>query len=106
MNSFSTNSVATVLTVYGIETRVYKPRVLEDLFVLQQYLPFTVLKPCLMNFVTSRNPLAVATVLTVYGIETRSVWTDNREDVPHVATVLTVYGIETMTADNICAQPF
>ena len=37
--------VATVLTVYGIETRRRKIRIrLHDLFQLQQYLPFTVLK--------------------------------------------------------------
>ena len=38
--------------------------------MLQQYLPFTVLK--LLNFscYTSQNNINVATVLTVYGIET------------------------------------
>ena len=37
--------------------------------MLQQYLPFTVLKPALINFLISRS-YPVATVLTVYGIET------------------------------------
>ena len=59
--------VATVLTVYGIETR--KARAF---------------------FNSSR----VATVLTVYGIETYIVC--NWRVVTTVATVLTVYGIETM----------
>ena len=59
--------------------------------MLQQYLPFTVLKQ-FGAFLKWANIL-VATVLTVYGIETTTVE-------PHltgqqVATVLTVYGIET-----------
>ena len=65
-------AVATVLTVYGIET-------------------FTFATYCI-------NTITVATVLTVYGIETDKqdsfdgmVWHN------HVATVLTVYGIETTT---------
>ena len=61
------HSVATVLTVYGIETvrkRINDVKIME----LQQYLPFTVLKQrALMHLVIS---LKVATVLTVYGIET------------------------------------
>ena len=36
--------VATVLTVYGIET-ITSVRSSTGLFLLQQYLPFTVLKP-------------------------------------------------------------
>ena len=60
-------SVATVLTVYGIETRFFHHMV--SYFRLQQYLPFTVLKlagerPSFKCF------MIVATVLTVYGIET------------------------------------
>ena len=61
--------VATVLTVYGIETRLnhFVPIRLQG---LQQYLPFTVLKlfPSFHRFAMER--LRVATVLTVYGIET------------------------------------
>ena len=61
--------VATVLTVYGIETstvifsRIYSK-------MLQQYLPFTVLK--LSPYCREVHPhdCRVATVLTVYGIET------------------------------------
>ena len=61
--------VATVLTVYGIETRVaevtgYSPE------QLQQYLPFTVLKLFFRRLVHLSLPQKVATVLTVYGIET------------------------------------
>ena len=59
--------VATVLTVYGIETRRVLV-VLSMLFMLQQYLPFTVLK--LLVCSTARAATLVATVLTVYGIET------------------------------------
>ena len=62
-------SVATVLTVYGIETCDPTVNGSYELFVrLQQYLPFTVLK--LMNSITSGAIWRVATVLTVYGIET------------------------------------
>ena len=61
--------VATVLTVYGIETIYLLGIPLLLLFPLQQYLPFTVLKPAgavlLAPYIT-----LVATVLTVYGIET------------------------------------
>ena len=38
-------------------------------YMLQQYLPFTVLKPAILNRVEPRH-LLVATVPTVYGIET------------------------------------
>ena len=62
-------AVATVLTVYGIETIAFSPPSLSD-SLLQQYLPFTVLK-----LSTSRrsvlSSILVATVLTVYGIETQ-----------------------------------
>ena len=87
--------VATVLTVYGIETRKrnrsdkkkkslkklqqYLPFTVLKLtirmlcaeihWVLQQYLPFTVLK--LEYLPNGSYDLRVATVLTVYGIETR-----------------------------------
>ena len=66
--------VATVLTVYGIET-------------------FNIL------FSVSIHNDTVATVLTVYGIET---YQPNENTMVHgVATVLTVYGIETkLLRDN------
>ena len=60
--------VATVLTVYGIETA----------------------ERCFCN-----SSLAVATVLTVYGIETSGVSSGLTRQLFCVATVLTVYGIET-----------
>ena len=62
-------AVATVLTVYGIETQQYDRRILCH-YWLQQCLPFTVLK---LSFCFSLKVLAtnVATVLTVYGIETQ-----------------------------------
>ena len=61
--------VATVLTVYGIETGLHQEPCRWSIQTLQQYLPFTVLK-----LPTGNSPLPavnlVATVLTVYGIET------------------------------------
>ena len=62
--------VATVLTVYGIET----PKISVDnnpSGELQQYLPFTVLKPNIEINVFDTDLNKVATVLTVYGIETK-----------------------------------
>ena len=62
--------VATVPTVYGIETFVITAN---QLFVdrLQQYLPFTVLKQVMSVYGQPvKNLLKVATVPTVYGIET------------------------------------
>ena len=61
-------AVATVPTVYGIETFIEFFAIL-NIFSLQQYLPFTVLKLCLMRRL---QVLVVATVPTVYGIETMS----------------------------------
>ena len=62
--------------------------------VLQQYLPFTVLKPTLIVFNNSIITL-VATVLTVYGIETSFSSWKLFHYAEHVAIALTVYGIET-----------
>ena len=59
--------VATVLTVYGIETS-RGGNCHEKDYWLQQYLPFTVLKPS--NSWFFGRAAIVATVLTVYGIET------------------------------------
>ena len=61
--------VATVLTVYGIET--IHNSILHNIYIheLQQYLPFTVLKRRASHTIAFRY-CWVATVLTVYGIET------------------------------------
>ena len=67
-------AVATVPTVYGIETKHTSP-----------ILPFIV--------------LMVATVPTVYGIETRIRTIQNFDKNYIVATVPTVYGIETIYSD-------
>ena len=67
--------VATVLTVYGIETTMIRK---------SGYHMF----------------LKVATVLTVYGIETLHVESNERTELL-VATVLTVYGIETTVIGNL-----
>ena len=65
--------VATVLTVYGIETNLFYNRYFDfSIFVLQQYLPFTVLK--LKFELDDIMTTQVATVLTVYGIETRGIY--------------------------------
>ena len=68
---FLGHAVATVLTVYGIETRnaASFPTV-GNTISLQQYLPFTVLKRLLISLSVVLQPFQVATVLTVYGIET------------------------------------
>ena len=113
-------SVATVLTVYGIETDFF-PEKISPAELLQQYLPFTVLKPdvrCTFNYhlhwllqqylpftvlkldieifcIVSAIPCIVATVLTVYGIETVMLSILALRTSSMVATVLTVYGIET-----------
>ena len=60
--------VATVLTVYGIETSLRPCKFFHNAYLLQQYLPFTVLK--LIQRCTFNTYVDVATVLTVYGIET------------------------------------
>ena len=69
----TTVPVATVLTVYGIETSC--------------------------GIETEVKPSKVATVLTVYGIETVYDFVI-RHRVDVVATVLTVYGIETACIDS------
>ena len=61
-------AVATVLTVYGIETRQYVRNLINNLRWLQQCLPFTVLKR--NSYLIISTISVVATVLTVYGIET------------------------------------
>ena len=60
-------AVTTVLTVYGIETNISNHISLP--LMLQQYLPFTVLKlrKCVLRYHRDQQ---VTTVLTVYGIET------------------------------------
>ena len=63
-------AVATVLTVYGIETIVLNPNTMVHFFLLQQCLPFTVLKLYVPGTKTDVHYILVATVLTVYGIET------------------------------------
>ena len=65
-----TMQVATVLTVYGIET-IHTNCVCNVFFsLLQQYLPFTVLKRIIDRTISLGSCSCVATVLTVYGIET------------------------------------
>ena len=84
-------NVATVPTVYGIETGFKAvPQFIDP--KLQQYLPFTVLKQTLIR--PECVIIVVATVPTVYGIETSNCFSSLA--CSHaVATVPTVYGIET-----------
>ena len=63
------------------------------LIELQQYLPFTVLKPEGPAFFYDQ--FHVATVPTVYGIETIKDYCNMVRHMLYVATVPTVYGIET-----------
>ena len=63
-------NVATVLTVYGIETNVNFVILNKFYAKLQQYLPFTVLKRSRELLHYAEYSIIVATVLTVYGIET------------------------------------
>ena len=67
-------SVATVLTVYGIETAKSVCHHISNVWQswLQQYLPFTVLKLIVADDIGGIVCI-VATVLTVYGIETQPV---------------------------------
>ena len=64
---FPRDTVATVPTVYGIETRCRQIWLRSPRW-LQQYLPFTVLK--LLSALIMLFLILVATVPTVYGIET------------------------------------
>ena len=62
--------------------------------MLQQHLPFTVLKPAIASAsLTSKE--TVATTPTVYGIETHSIFKLFSATFK-VATTPTVYGIETL----------
>ena len=114
--------VATVLTVYGIETH-YLTNVEQVLQTLQKYLPFTVLKPPPKTILMSAPPIKLQqylpfTVLkpppktilmsappiklqqylpfTVLKLDEINVSSIIRKI---VATVLTVYGIETTRID-------
>ena len=86
--------VATVLTVYGIETRRKIRTHLHDL-LLQQYLPFTVLKLTLYleNNADSHHKLQQYLPFTVL----KRILHKKKIYSVHVATVLTVYGIETLS---------
>ena len=66
----ATLRVATVLTVYGIETGKATLSASIRHGLLQQFLPFTVLKRTQIADGEHEYLLVVATVLTVYGIET------------------------------------
>ena len=67
----ASNCVATALTVYGIETGALPCSLPYSSVMLQQPLPFTVLKLSMNEYRPPRH-LLVATALTVYGIETQN----------------------------------
>ena len=123
--------VATVLTVYGIET-VPTLRDSQETRIgsLQQYLPFTVLKHLLSKRLLLENNVGcnstyrlrywnfsnwlkhilsictlVATALTVYGIETHHLQFQYQY-YSHVATALTACGIETPSFSAILGWNF
>ena len=83
--------VATVPTVYGIETH-NRPPLPYDINKLQQYLPFTVLKPKIsLWYLTRLVKLQQYLPFTVLKLEIKAF----PFDYDCVATVPTVYGIET-----------
>ena len=87
-------TVATVLTVYGIETSDYIFESFIDINRLQQYLPFTVLKLIeSIYYIPSLIKLQQYLPFTV--LKRSGIRTCNKQYYK-VATVLTVYGIETL----------
>ena len=116
---FLRDTVATVLTVYGIETKNSFSRCSRLFYLLQQYLPFTVLKPSnhpITSFVIGvLQQYLPFTVLKLWHFPSYSIVSAVRcnstyrlrywnlygllvihaENYFMVATVLTVYGIET-----------
>ena len=86
------HAVATVLTVYGIETQRNLDYLHSQHKLLQQCLPFTVLKPFLIWFLTASASILLQQCLP-FTVLKRMVQIPIRH--PIVATVLTVYGIET-----------
>ena len=60
---------ATVLTACGIETFLASCSIFASILMLQQYLPFTVLKLYKLTAIIGELFIEVATVLTAYGIE-------------------------------------
>ena len=112
------DKVATVLTVYGIETvtytsspeglpscnSTYRLRYWNSCRTGRSVYKFTGCNSTYRlrywnlrsNFRFYTYHVMVATVLTVYGIETPSIFADSRTAIASVATVLTVYGIETI----------
>ena len=63
--------------------------------VLQQYLPFTVLKPFASSVITDTPPMPLQQYLPFTVLKPEKTPTKQTSSSEHVATVLTVYGIET-----------
>ena len=88
-------SVATALTVYGIETEILRRSVPNFFKLLQQLLPFTVLKPSITIIWRILVPLLQQ--LLPFTVLKLSMMCCTINTIPFVATALTVYGIETKT---------
>ena len=86
-------NVATVLTVYGIETNVNFVILNKFYAKLQQYLPFTVLKRICFSDIECTQPLQQYLPFTLLKPTVTLMVVPGRR---FVATVLTVYGIETL----------
>ena len=87
--------VATVLTVYGIETDFVSSSMDDNSILLQQYLPFTVLK-LYKTLKTERfRYVALQQYLPFTVLKHHGPHQCDEGNLIKVATVLTVYGIET-----------
>ena len=86
--------VATVLTVYGIETEIPSINPMNGL-KLQQYLPFTVLKQLIWDIYRAAFAALLQQYLPFTVLKQRGCKSSHRHEI-QVATVLTVYGIETI----------
>ena len=91
--------VATVLTVYGIETDTLLPPLALIIISLQQYLPFTVLKHELTSSFRHEFFIWLQQYLP-FTVLKQAVKAFKFSTLAIVATVLTVYGIETAEKDS------
>ena len=87
--------VATAPTVYGIETLDYNKLILLKLGMLQQHLPFTVLKLVQARLLHCRTPLRLQQHLPFTVLKPVSYMAAHLTSHCIVATAPTVYGIET-----------
>ena len=95
--------VATVLTVYGIETSLTElDHTNTMILTLQQYLPFTVLKRTLLKLSNLTTLILLQQYLPFTVLKpTKIILHDQDQSHSCVATVLTVYGIETILLSRL-----